>query len=165
MSIAMNEMTEFGTRTHEAERTDSAPVRTSRRRHGLVANDFRRPPVAGVDYDSVGVRGRVVRESVDFEAAEQKPSFAVTLAAGLLSALVVAGILGAWNMRTDGLSGGAPSTTAVVRVHNGETLSDVAARVAPGTPVAQVVAEILDLNGLPNADVHVGQTLITPANP
>lgn len=56
----------------------------------------------------------------------------------------------------------APSELAVVQVQSGETLQQVARRVAPDAPVAQVVQQIRDLNQLESAALDAGQTLIAP---
>ena len=50
----------------------------------------------------------------------------------------------------------------MVRVQAGETLQELAERVAPETPVAQVVRRITDLNQLGSSAVEAGQTLIAP---
>lgn len=55
-----------------------------------------------------------------------------------------------------------PARLAVVRVQTGESLEQVAQRVAPDAPVRTVVAQIRDLNELPSAAVDAGQTLIAP---
>ncbi|BBZ75369.1 hypothetical protein MANY_07060 [Mycolicibacterium anyangense] len=55
-----------------------------------------------------------------------------------------------------------PDQLAVVRVQAGETLQQVASRVAPDAPVAQVVQRIRDLNKLDSAALDAGQTLIAP---
>lgn len=55
-----------------------------------------------------------------------------------------------------------PGTLAVVRVQRGETLTHLAARVAPDAPVAQAVARIRELNDLHSAALSAGQTLIAP---
>jgi hypothetical protein len=55
-----------------------------------------------------------------------------------------------------------PSELAVVQVQSGETLQQVARRVAPDAPVAQVVQQIRDLNQLESAALDAGQTLIAP---
>jgi hypothetical protein len=55
-----------------------------------------------------------------------------------------------------------PSRLAVVRVEPGESLQDVAVRVAPGAPVHQVVDRIRALNALDSSTVASGQTLIAP---
>ncbi|MGV0742329.1 LysM peptidoglycan-binding domain-containing protein [Mycolicibacterium sp. XJ870] len=55
-----------------------------------------------------------------------------------------------------------PTELAVVQVQSGETLQQVARRVAPDAPVAQVVQQIRDLNQLESAAVDAGQTLVAP---
>lgn len=55
-----------------------------------------------------------------------------------------------------------PSELAVVQVQSGETLHQVARRVAPDAPVAQVVQQIRDLNQLESAALDAGQTLLAP---
>ncbi|BDE13443.1 hypothetical protein MKCMC460_23030 [Mycobacterium sp. 20KCMC460] len=55
-----------------------------------------------------------------------------------------------------------PAALAVVRVEPGESLQDLAARVAPGAPVHDVVERIRDLNALDSGSVSAGQTLIAP---
>ncbi|GLW91510.1 LysM peptidoglycan-binding domain-containing protein [Actinokineospora globicatena] len=57
-----------------------------------------------------------------------------------------------------------PSTTAVVRVAAGESLSDVAARTAPDSDTAAVVERIRELNGLDDATVRPGQPLTVPVS-
>jgi predicted Zn-dependent protease len=51
---------------------------------------------------------------------------------------------------------------AVVQVQAGETLQQLAQRVAPGTSAAQTVDRIRDLNKLDSAAIDAGQTLIAP---
>jgi predicted Zn-dependent protease len=55
-----------------------------------------------------------------------------------------------------------PNTLAVVQVQSGETLAQIAHRVAPGAPVAHVVDRIRELNKLESASLDAGQTLIAP---
>ncbi|MBD0322349.1 MAG: LysM peptidoglycan-binding domain-containing protein [Aldersonia sp.] len=87
---------------------------------------------------------------------------AVLIAAALLTAVVVVGLLGLANLRADGPST-VPADTAVVTVRQGETLSDVAARIAPQASSARVVDEIRTLNDMSSAGVRAGQTLVVPA--
>ncbi|MBN4926356.1 LysM peptidoglycan-binding domain-containing protein [Hoyosella rhizosphaerae] len=54
------------------------------------------------------------------------------------------------------------SAAGVVYVRSGESLSDVATRVAPTAPVDVVVASLRELNGLTNSLVQPGQPLMTP---
>lgn len=55
-----------------------------------------------------------------------------------------------------------PAALAVVRVEPGESLPQLAARVAPGAPVHDVVERIRNLNALDSNSVAAGQTLIAP---
>ena len=55
-----------------------------------------------------------------------------------------------------------PDTLAVVQVQAGETLAQVAHRVAPDAPVGHVVDRIRELNRLESASLDAGQTLIAP---
>ncbi|CRK55771.1 Peptidoglycan-binding LysM [Alloactinosynnema sp. L-07] len=55
-----------------------------------------------------------------------------------------------------------PRTTTVVRVEPGESLSELAARMAPDSDVTAVVAKIRELNGLTGSMVRVGQPLTVP---
>ncbi|MGX9791050.1 LysM peptidoglycan-binding domain-containing protein [Mycobacterium sp. MMS18-G62] len=55
-----------------------------------------------------------------------------------------------------------PDRLAVVQVQMGETLQQVAHRVAPEAPVGQVVERIRELNQLDSVALDAGQTLIAP---
>ncbi|GAY15995.1 hypothetical protein MSZK_27210 [Mycobacterium sp. shizuoka-1] len=55
-----------------------------------------------------------------------------------------------------------PDQLAVVQVQAGETLQQLAGRVAPDAPAGQVMARIRDLNKLDSASLDAGQTLIAP---
>jgi hypothetical protein len=55
-----------------------------------------------------------------------------------------------------------PDRLAVVQVQSGETLQQVARRVAPDAPVGQTVERIRELNQLESAALDAGQTLIAP---
>ncbi|MGE0220234.1 LysM peptidoglycan-binding domain-containing protein [Mycolicibacterium sp.] len=55
-----------------------------------------------------------------------------------------------------------PTRLAVVQVQAGESLQQVALRVAPDAPVGDVVARIRELNELDSVAVDAGQTLIAP---
>jgi len=61
-----------------------------------------------------------------------------------------------------GESAPVPDRLAVVQVQMGETLQQVAGRVAPNAPVSQVVDRIRELNQLDSVAVDAGQTLIAP---
>lgn len=55
-----------------------------------------------------------------------------------------------------------PARLAVIQVQTGESLEQLAQRVAPEVPVGFVVDQIRDLNDLDSAAVDAGQTLIAP---
>jgi hypothetical protein len=55
-----------------------------------------------------------------------------------------------------------PPRLAVVQVQAGESLEQLAQRIAPDASVGSVVDEIRDLNELKTAAVDAGQTLIAP---
>ncbi|MGE2814685.1 LysM peptidoglycan-binding domain-containing protein [Mycobacterium heidelbergense] len=55
-----------------------------------------------------------------------------------------------------------PDRLAVVRVEAGESLQDVAHRVAPDAPARQVADRIRELNDLTSPTLDAGQTLIAP---
>lgn len=55
-----------------------------------------------------------------------------------------------------------PDRLAVVQVLPGESLQQLAGRVAPDAPATQVVDRIRDLNHLESAALDAGQTLIAP---
>ncbi|MBJ7340304.1 LysM peptidoglycan-binding domain-containing protein [Mycolicibacterium sp.] len=55
-----------------------------------------------------------------------------------------------------------PARLAVVQVQAGESLEQLAQRIAPDASVGSVVDQIRDLNELDSAAVDAGQTLIAP---
>ncbi|HEY3995504.1 MAG TPA: LysM peptidoglycan-binding domain-containing protein [Mycobacterium sp.] len=57
-----------------------------------------------------------------------------------------------------------PDRVAVVRVEAGESLQDVAHRVAPDAPARQVAERIRELNDLNSPTLVAGQTLIAPVS-
>jgi LysM domain len=91
----------------------------------------------------------------------------ITPATTVVLALVAAGIT-VWLglvAQFGGVTGGdapVPSRLAVIQVQTGETLQQVAHRVAPDAPLGQVVERIRELNQLDSAALDAGQTLIAP---
>lgn len=79
----------------------------------------------------------------------------------VLTVLAVAAFAGLVALRSAGTDV-VPSTTAVVRVQAGESLSVLAGRVAPDAPTAAVVERIVSLNGLTGATVRPGESLVVP---
>lgn len=79
--------------------------------------------------------------------------FLGALLAGMIS-------LGGW--ATASLSGGTPEPVQVVEVQSGDTLYDLAARVAAPGDVREMVYRIQELNSLPGAQIAEGQRLAVP---
>ena len=88
----------------------------------------------------------------------------LALAAGLITLWLglVAQLGGIVNGGSADSPGQVSNRLAVVRVEPGESLQDVAARVAPGVPARQVADRIRELNALDSSAVTSGQTLIAP---
>jgi len=117
----------------------------------------RRPGGAPVRYRSTGVL-------MSRASHRRRPITPVTT---VLLALVAAGItvwlgLVAQFGGVVGESAAVPGRLAVVQVQMGETLQQVAHRVAPDAPVGQVVDRIREPNQLDSVAVDAGQTLIAP---
>ena len=117
----------------------------------------RRPGGAPVRYRSSGVL-------VSRASHRRRPITPVTT---VLLAVVAAGItvwlgLVAQFGGVVGESAPVPDRLAVVQVQTGETLQQVAGRVAPDAPVGQVIDRIRELNQLDSVAIHAGQTLIAP---
>jgi len=68
----------------------------------------------------------------------------------------------AWTLVST-VSAGATALERTVTVEAGQTLSAIAVREFPDTPVREGVARIQLANGLSSGDVHVGQVLQIPA--
>ncbi|MCV6977656.1 LysM peptidoglycan-binding domain-containing protein [Mycobacterium bourgelatii] len=88
----------------------------------------------------------------------------LALLAGLITLWLgaVANFGGMVNGGSSDATGRVPDTLAVVRVEPGESLKDVAARVAPDAPAREVVERIRELNALNSSALSAGQTLIAP---
>lgn len=129
------------------------PVRRGPVRPGMV-----RPGVAPLAYRGTGV-------CASRSAHTRRPvSTTVSIGLAAVAALITLwlGLLG--HFSGDRVAAAAPvsDNLAVVQVQSGETLQELAARVAPGTPALQVVQRIRELNKLDSASVDAGQTLIAP---
>ncbi|BBZ74549.1 LysM peptidoglycan-binding domain-containing protein [Mycobacterium paraseoulense] len=88
----------------------------------------------------------------------------LALAAGAITLWL--GLVGNVGQVLNGASGSSgahvPDRLAVVRVEAGESLQDVAHRVAPDAPARQVADRIRELNDMNSPSVVAGQTLIAP---
>ena len=96
-------------------------------------------------------------------------SLATTLGLALLAGVITLwlGLMANVGQVVNGDSGNStaaavPDRLAVVRVEPGESLQDVARRVAPDAPTRQVTERIRELNDLNSPALSAGQTLIAP---
>lgn len=91
-----------------------------------------------------------------------------TLGLALLAGIItlwlglVANSAQAFNADSGDSTARVPDRLAVVRVEPGESLVDVAHRVAPRAPDRQVAERIRELNDLTSPTLAAGQTLIAP---
>ncbi|MGH3780740.1 MAG: LysM peptidoglycan-binding domain-containing protein [Pseudonocardiaceae bacterium] len=78
------------------------------------------------------------------------------------AATVTVAVVGGLGWIGQGAGPGIPGQTAVVRVGGGETLWDVARRVAPQSDQSAVVHRIRELNGMVGSAIEPGQRLQVP---
>lgn len=162
MRTAVDEFSTIGVRPGSS---GDAPVHTVRpvRRHRR--SDLRRPrglqrPHVVAGYDRVPVAAPA-RGPHPLQRVEQARIGLATLAAtALLTAAAVCGLVGVAQLRDTG----GPASTQTVQVQPGESLSDLAQRVAPKDAVRDTVARIVELNGLRGTEVAAGRTLVVPAS-
>ncbi|PPK62221.1 LysM domain-containing protein [Actinokineospora auranticolor] len=87
----------------------------------------------------------------------------VSVLAGVAAVVAIA-VYGLGSAADSMAGASVPQETAVVRVKAGETLSDLAARMAPGSDVGAVVDRIRGLNGLEGSTIFPGQPLEVPVS-
>lgn len=113
---------------------------------------------------------RRARPAVGRGAAGSTPGLRLTargrlvvgvVVAVLLAMVVAAAVLLGGGSASAGGQGGAAAVTYRV-VMPGETLWGIATQVAPGADPRDVVAEIVELNGLPGSSVAAGTRLALP---
>ncbi|MDT5008418.1 MAG: hypothetical protein QOH57_35 [Mycobacterium sp.] len=125
-----------------------------------LARRPRRPASVRPGHGPMSYRGTGVRMS----HAPHRPrpvGVTVTLMLAAVAALVTIWLVSLAQSRGGGAAE-VPEQLAVVQVQPGESLQRLAARVAPGAPVAPVVERIRELNQLDSAALDAGQTLIAP---
>ena len=139
-------------------------VRTSEvRRAGADVSPQRRRRIAFDHGTSTRPAGTRCAGGVgEMVAARRRRAAVLAVLAGVGLALTVwvVGTVGADYQRASMPSS---TSTQVVHVRSGESLSSIAARVAPDMPRQTVIDEIIDLNDLPSSGLRVGQPLVTPA--
>lgn len=127
-------------------------------RPGVQRPVRRRPAVAALHYRGTGVSMSYAPHT------RRQVSTSVTIALAGLAALITLWLGALANFSGDRAAAPAavPERLAVVQVQAGETLQQLAGRIAPEVPAGQVVDRIRDLNQLDSAAVDAGQTLIAP---
>ncbi|MGH3561003.1 MAG: LysM peptidoglycan-binding domain-containing protein, partial [Mycobacterium sp.] len=87
---------------------------------------------------------------------------ATTVALALLAALITVwlGLVAHFGAAVADTAAAVPDQLGVVRVQAGESLQQLAARVAPDAPAGQMVDRIRELNKLDSVALDAGQTLI-----
>jgi len=80
----------------------------------------------------------------------------------VIGLLVAATIVALSMLRAAAADDGVPEGITVVEVRSGESLWEVAERVAPGSPPQPVVERIRELNGMQGSTVYPGQPLLVP---
>ncbi len=127
-------------------------------RGGPRPDSRRRPPVAPLRFRGGGIVMSTVPHT------RRPVSTPLTIALAGLSALVTLWLGSLAQFSADRVTTPASATPAlgVVELRAGETLQQLAGRVAPDTPVGQVVDRIRDLNNLDSASLDAGRTLIAP---
>ncbi|WP_078278083.1 LysM peptidoglycan-binding domain-containing protein [Mycobacteroides franklinii] len=131
--------------------------RTQRRALPVRTVAYRRPAGRAVAYRGTGIR-------VSTAVHGRRPvSLKATLVVAVGAAVATMWLLMLGQVSAAGVGGaGVPDRVAVVQVAPGETLADVASRVAPEAPRSAVVSKIRELNELDSATVQAGQTLVSP---
>jgi LysM domain-containing protein len=152
--------------TSSVRRPISGPVQGRRHGRGAAGRSRRpgpcRPAGAPPRYSGTGVATSV--------APHRRRPVPLATTVGLA---LVAGMITLWlglvanvgqmvNGDSTGLAARVPDRLAVVRVEAGESLQDVAHRVAPDAPARQVAERIRELNDLNSPTLVAGQTLIAP---
>jgi hypothetical protein len=116
-----------------------------------------RPAVAPMRYRGTGV----LMSRAPHRRRPITPATTVVLALIASAITVWLGLVAQFGGVT-GVDAPTPDRLAVIQVQTGETLQQVAHRVAPDAPVGQVVERIRQLNQLDSVALDAGQTLIAP---
>lgn len=154
-------------RLEDRRLSDRLPTRTGRTvagRPGPVRPRAARPGPARPDLGPLAYRGTGIGVSRVRHSPRRSVGASATIATACLSALITLwlGWIAHFSAGSAAETVAVPERLAVVHVHSGETLQQLAGRMVPGAPVAQVVERIRDLNNLDSAAIGAGQTLIAP---
>lgn len=147
-------MTILDTREFEA-----APlVRPGTRQANLRRPRSGRPSGAPLHYRGTGV----LMSRASHRRRPITPGTTVVLALVAAGITVWLGLVAQFGGVVGSTPAAVPDRLAVIQVQSGESLHQVAARVAPDAPVGQVADRIRELNQLDSAAVDAGQALIAP---
>lgn len=140
-----------------------APTRTPRStlvKHRPHEVAWRRPAGRFVEYGAVPTPLLAPRSQL---LGPSKARVRVRVAvAGAVLVVVLAGVVFGLASFAGSAASAVPVRTGVVHVHQGETLSELATRVAPGVPRSALVPRIVQLNALDGVSVRAGQALVVP---
>ncbi|MEG8178707.1 LysM peptidoglycan-binding domain-containing protein [Nocardia terpenica] len=138
------------------------PASAPRARHAAVRRPRgARPPAPTVRYERAHLAARPCGPHPAQRVDRARVGLATIAVTALLSAVAVGGLLAVAQLRSEG---GVATGTTLVQVREGESLSEVAARVDPADPVRATVDKIIELNGLRGAEVAPGRTLLVPTH-
>ncbi|WP_347954341.1 LysM peptidoglycan-binding domain-containing protein [Gordonia aichiensis] len=104
---------------------------------------------------------RLLEQARHAAAVRRRRRWGAFAVGGTLAAVVwVLALVGAGY--EDAMTPATPSSTQVVYVRAGESLSSLAQRLAPDLPPAGVISQLREINGLQTSGLTVGQALIAP---
>ena len=147
-------MTILDTREYQA----APQVRDGRRHVSARRPQSRRPGGAPMRYRGPGV----LMSRASHRRRPITPGTTVLLALVAAGITVWLGLVAQFGGVVGTTPAAVPDRLAVVQVQSGESLHQVAERVAPDAPVGKVVDRIRELNQLETAALDPGQTLIAP---
>lgn len=141
-------------------RDGAVPTRSVPSRPAVRRPARRRPESGAVRYRS----HHVAVSRVEHPVVEEDVSWRTLLASVLVTVGVLLGLGVVAHAVTSADAGSLSGATEVVRVGSGETLTDVAERIAPSESAQQVIERIKELNAMSESSIDSGQSLVVPAS-
>lgn len=141
-------------------RDNAVPTRAIPRRSAVRQPARRRPESGALRYSS----HHVALSRVEHPVVEDDVSWRTLVASVLVTVGVLLGLGVVAHAATSVDAGSLSGATEVVQVGSGETLTDVAERVAPQKPARQVIERIMELNAMSGSSIDSGQSLVVPAS-
>ncbi|ULE32935.1 LysM peptidoglycan-binding domain-containing protein [Mycobacterium sp. IDR2000157661] len=151
-------MTILDTREFEITEAPRQQVRPPRRQVGARRPRSNRPGGAPLHHRGTGV----LMSRASHRRRPITPATTVFLALVAGGITVWLGLVAQFGGVVGATPAAVPDRLAVVQVQTGETLNQVAQRVAPDAPVGEVAERIRELNQLESVALDAGQTLIAP---